>query len=114
MKKVGRWGGLKEVETNRHRAGLFLVFGLNKHTEHINSKRVVQILSLEMPPHPETPVQGSLTITEVVGAERRASTITIIFVSALQQRWRCWRGEGEQDGAVDPSIHQGEALPIIL
>ena len=30
--------GLKEVETNRHRAGLFLVFGLNKHTEHINSK----------------------------------------------------------------------------
>ena len=38
VKKVGRWGGLKEVETNRHRAGLFLVFGLNKHTEHINSK----------------------------------------------------------------------------
>ena len=29
---------MKEVETNRHRAGLFLVFGLNKHTEHINSK----------------------------------------------------------------------------
>ena len=29
---------MKEVETNRQRAGLFLVFGLNKHTEHINSK----------------------------------------------------------------------------
>ena len=29
---------MKEVETNRHRAGLFLVFGLNKHTEHMNSK----------------------------------------------------------------------------
>ena len=53
VKKVGRWGGLKEVETNRHRAGLFLVFGLNKHTEHINSKRVVLVLSLEMPPHPD-------------------------------------------------------------
>ena len=52
-KKWGGGEGLKEVETNRHRAGLFLVFGLNKHTEHINSKRVVQFLSLEMPPHPD-------------------------------------------------------------